>query len=148
MASLGQQHWQWYSRVICIFLQACKLPLGMHCPFQARHAIRSHSKAYQYVFKLRSLESQGGWHIPNSQPVNFSSDKISYTSHISSMVIRLSNKYKNPLNSCWLDLRPFCHSLSGFSIHLHKTSKIYFPINTLFLQKQNFFFIKVKKGTL
>lgn len=61
------------------------------------------------------------------------------------MVIQLSNKLKNPLNSCWLDLRPFCHSLSGFSINLHKTSKIYFLIDTLFLKKQNFFFYKSKE---
>lgn len=115
-----------------------------HCAcivfFRPRNAIWSLSKAYQYVFKLRSLEesrSRGAGISLN--PSNFSLDKISYTIHISSMVIHLSNKYKNLQNSCWLDLGSFCHSLSGFSILLHKTSKIYFPIYTLFLQKQNFF---------
>lgn len=125
---------------------------SFHCAcivlFRPRNAIWSLSKAYQYVFKL-SLKSWGRGAGISLNPSNFSLDKISYTIHISSMIIHLSNKYKNLRNSCWLDFGSFCHSLSGFSILLHKTSKIYFPIYTLFLQKQNFFFkIKVKKGTL
>lgn len=58
--------------------------------------------------------------------------KVSYTIHINSVVIQLNKKLKNLLNSCWLDLRPFYQSLSGFSIHLHKKKQTYFPFNALF----------------
>lgn len=52
--------------------------------------------------------------------------KVSHMIHIDSVVLQLSNTFKKPLSSCWLDLRPFHHSILASSFIYIKKGKFTF----------------------
>lgn len=106
----------------------------VHCLFRSRHALHSHAYGHQYACQLI-----WGWQIDSLNPSQCQFlIKVSHMIHIDSVVLQLNNTFKRPLSSCWLDLRPFHHSILASSF-------IYIKKKRLLSIQYTFFFLFVKR---
>lgn len=106
--------------------------------FRPRRAIQSHSKGHQWVFKSRAG-------VADPSQSNLYSDKVSYTIYVSSVVTQLNNTFKNLLQSCWLDLGPFHHSLLSSPFMHTKNVKFTFQSIHFSCKKETLFLYESKE---